>query len=203
MWKEFINKTKNREPQHLILEAISHFENPFGYYSLDLGCGSGVDSLAMRDAGFFVHAIDGELEAIKLLENKHRIFPVHQNIENFEFSTIYHIVVAWNSLPFLKKKDAKKVIEDIKKSLLPGGIFVFSLFGKHDGFVKNKKAISFSFKELMSQLKGFNMVHFSEKEEEYLSVAGEMKHWHLFTGIIQKPKIKSLASKTNDTEPKP
>jgi tellurite methyltransferase len=186
MWDSFVNKTKDRKPVPLVMEALSRIKEPEGKVALDLGCGAGVEVRAIREAGFFVYAVDSEPEAIKNLDGILSVITFSGYMEHFAFNIPCDLVVAWNSLPFLKKNDAKKVILRVKESLNPEGLFVFSVFGKKDGFVKQGLANGFARQEIKNCLSGMKLLHFSETEKEAVDASGEMKHWHLFTGIAQK-----------------
>jgi SAM-dependent methyltransferase len=193
MWKEFIEITKNRKPWPLVLEAISYVKSPIGKHALDLGCGGGVDTIALSNAGFIVDAIDSEPTASNIFKNNPDISSdsvklIIKPMEHFDFSNKnYDFVVAWNSLPFIKKEDAMELIKSVINSLNSGGVFVFSVFGENDGFVKEGKACVFYKDELIVLLDGMTPLHFEEIERGGHTASGEIKHWHFFTGIVQKP----------------
>src|SRR6266508_2451691 len=62
-WTEHYDENEDRAPREMLLEVLDAFgsEEP---QAVDLGCGSGIETLAMLERGWSVFAIDAEEEAI-------------------------------------------------------------------------------------------------------------------------------------------
>src|SRR6266511_5041646 len=62
-WTEYYDENEDRAPREMLLEVLDAFgsEEP---QAVDLGCGSGIETLAMLERGWSVFAIDAEEEAI-------------------------------------------------------------------------------------------------------------------------------------------
>jgi 2-polyprenyl-3-methyl-5-hydroxy-6-metoxy-1,4-benzoquinol methylase len=180
-WKKFAVETKNRNPWPLVTEAIS-ISRCTGL-ALDIGSGGGADSRAMNDAGFLVYAIDSEPQALRNVKGLGGIMPLKIDLAK-EKSELpkgkYNMVVAYNSLPFFGRKNAFEIMSETKMRMSKRGVFVFSLFGKDDDFVKRKKAFSVTKEEIYRKFKGWEMVHFIEEHKT------EGKKWHILKGILRK-----------------
>jgi len=56
-WADHYDESEDREPRELLLEALSRF-GPGSHDAVDLGCGSGIDTLAILERGCQVFATD-------------------------------------------------------------------------------------------------------------------------------------------------
>ena len=118
---------------------LEHFYNqaPKGA-ALDIGFGKGNDSIFLADKEFQVTAIDTKKDNIDDLVRVAKEKNLHISAElidvrKFEFRPdTYEIITAMNSLFFLNGNEFKTIIENIKKSLKPGGIAIISSFTVND-----------------------------------------------------------------------
>lgn len=63
-WADYYDENEDREPRELLLEALSRFGSG-PHDAVDLGCGSGIDTLAILERGWRVFATDAEAEGIR------------------------------------------------------------------------------------------------------------------------------------------
>ena len=109
-------------------ELYAHFEPllPAGASILDLGCGSGRDSLHFIKAGYSVTAVDGSKElctlAEKLLEQPVRCMLY----EEWDYTDTFDGVWACSSLLHVPKSELPKTIRRISDALKPSGILYAS-----------------------------------------------------------------------------
>jgi len=68
-WADYYDENEDREPRELLLEALSRF-GPGSHDAVDLGCGSGIDTLAILERGWRVFATDAEAEGIRRLRSR-------------------------------------------------------------------------------------------------------------------------------------
>ncbi|MFH1979216.1 MAG: class I SAM-dependent methyltransferase, partial [Patescibacteria group bacterium] len=107
---------------------LEHFYNqvPKGA-ALDIGFGRGNDSIFLASKGFGVTAIDTKKnntdDLIRIAkENNLSVKAEMIDVRKFEFrQDAYEIIVAMNSLFFLSGNEFKTIIQNVKKSLKPGG----------------------------------------------------------------------------------
>jgi SAM-dependent methyltransferase len=106
-----------------------------GAMILDLGCGSGRDSLAFKQLGYKVTAVDGSPEfaayAEKLIGQK----VICATFSNLELSNgSYNLVWACASLLHVPYKELPAIIKKISGFLKPEGIFYMSFkYGTFEG----------------------------------------------------------------------
>lgn len=118
---EYYNKNAKKYYDDTVNADMSYFRDKFlskvkpGGTILDLGCGTGRDSKAFKEAGYKVVAVDGSSElcklATKLIGQEVKCF----TFEDFEPNEKYDGVWACSSLLHIPKDEIKKVI----KKLLP------------------------------------------------------------------------------------
>lgn len=189
-WDKFIEVTKNRKPVGFLLEVAEKLKSPKGL-ALDLGCGAGVDAKYLAENGFQVEAVDLDKNCLIQTEKICKGLPVaviQKNIIDYEIKTnAYQIIISWNTLPFLKKEEAIKVLSGIQEGLIQGGFFVFGLFGPEDGWAKNHPEMSFgTVEELERLLSKMEFIKLLEERQRKPAATGEIKFWHQIQGIAKK-----------------
>lgn len=109
-------------------------ELPKGGEILDLGCGSGRDSLAFLNAGFRVTPADGSEQICRITGGRLGI-PVRQmDFEELEEREAYDGIWACASLLHLPLSKLTKEFERISDALRPGGILYASFkYGDFEG----------------------------------------------------------------------
>ncbi len=138
---------------------------------LDIGFGNGRDSIFLASKGFKVTAIDTKKNNVDDLaraakENNFSIKTELKDARKFEFrSDTYEIIVAMNSLFFLNGNEFKIIIENIKKSLKPGGIAIISSFTVDDSLFKKLERTANKIDKQNFQDNAENSWFFLQKEE--------------------------------------
>ncbi len=128
--KDFIENTKDIDMSEFYLEFLPMIPNAGRI--LDIGCGSGRDSLYFQNRGFEVYAIDSSEEMIhyvsSFLGEKAQMKDVMEiNEDNF-----YDGIWACASLLHLKKDEISKVFEKISRAMKNDSVFYLSF--KHGDF---------------------------------------------------------------------
>lgn len=188
-WDKFVQATKNRKPIGFLVEAVKKIKSS-KRLALDLGCGAGIDAKYLAENGFQVEAIDFNQDSINQTEELCKglsITVIQSNIIDYEIKPDnYQLIISWNTLPFLKKEDAKKVLYNIQKGLAKEGIFVFGLFGVKDDWAKNHPEMSFwTITELQNLLSEIKFIKILEIKDRKPGATGEVKFWHQIQGIAQ------------------
>lgn len=188
-WGSFVSATKSRKPISYIDEAARLLEKRG--LAVDLGSGAGVDARHLAEIGFQVMAIDNDSAALRATKALCKGLAV--NVKRNDIRKVrlppgsVSLVIAWNSLPFLKKSDFKRVMQMIQIALIQGGIFVFSVFGPDDGWAKNRTDMSFVSRHEFEQC--LNQARFIEVRETWREgpdALGNAKFWHRLQGITRK-----------------
>ena len=107
---------------------------PMGGRVLDLGCGSGRDSLAFLKAGLSVDAIDGSEQMVKAASGLTGLPVAHATFSGYEPKGPYDGIWACSSLLHVPAAQLAGVIAKYACALAPGGTFYLSFkLGFHDG----------------------------------------------------------------------
>lgn len=143
-WIDLKNHLKGSygyEPESLIMEYIDEIDKG---KVLDLGVGTGRNSLFLSTAGFSIEGIDIIEDNIKNYLNKAKTLNLDvvgkvADIRDIEIKEDEYslIIISW-VLNFFNKKDIDSIISKIKKGLKPNGVVYFSVFSIEDDFyIKN------------------------------------------------------------------
>ena len=130
--KKFIASTANIE--FSALQKAFADMLPEGCRILDLGCGSGRDSLAFLKAGLAVDAVDGSAEMVKAASELTGLRVEHATFADFEPKGEYDGIWACSSLLHVPAAELPAIVSKYAAALKPGGRFYLSFkIGEHDG----------------------------------------------------------------------
>lgn len=136
-----LKETYGHEPESLLMEYIGEIDKG---KVLDLGVGTGRNSLFLSTADFQVEGVDIIEKNIENYLNKAKTLNLEvvgsvADIRDFEIKENEYslIIISW-VLNFFNKKEVDKIISKIKKGLKPNGVVYFSVFSiKDDFYLKN------------------------------------------------------------------
>ena len=100
---------------------------PEGGSILDLGCGSGRDSLAFYEDEFEVTPLDGSEEMCALAEIHTDLEVLHMMFEELDFDEVFDGVWACASLLHVPENQMPDILKKIGQALKPGGVLFLSL----------------------------------------------------------------------------
>lgn len=102
---------------------------------LDLGCGSGRDSLAFYEQGYDVTPLDASEEMCKLAEIHTGIEVLHMAYEDMEFDEVFDGIWGCGALVHVPEKELEEILERIIDAMCQGGILFLSFReGDFEGF---------------------------------------------------------------------
>lgn len=102
---------------------------------LDLGCGSGRDSLAFYEQGYDVTPLDASEEMCKLAEIHTGIEVLHMTYEDMEFDEVFDGVWGCAALIHVPEKEIEDILEKIIDAMCRNGILFLSFRkGDFEGF---------------------------------------------------------------------
>ncbi len=106
---------------------------PAGGRVLDLGCGSGRDSLAFLKEGFQVDAMDGSAAMAKAASELTGLPVAHALFCDYEPQGPYDGIWACSSLLHVPARELPATVSKYAEALRPGGVFYLSFkLGDHD-----------------------------------------------------------------------
>ncbi len=105
--------------------------------AIDIGTGNGNNALFLASEGFKVDAIDINKNAVEALKERSKELNLElnadvQDVRQFSFDKKYDVILAIQSLVFMKKSEFKIIISKIKESLNIGGVAMISSFTTAD-----------------------------------------------------------------------
>ena len=182
-------------PRETLLQALAAFEadgRPPGL-AVDLGCGSGRDTLELLRRGWRVVAVDAEPAAIELLlghpdaaSRRARLETVVARLADAEWPEAW-LVNASFSLPFCRPAEFERTWRRIVSSLGGGGRFCGQLFGDRDGWAPADDMTFHSHAQVEELVAGLDVERLDELEEDGHTAVGDPKHWHVFHLVARKP----------------
>ncbi len=94
---------------------------------LDLGCGSGRDSLTLEEQGCLVTALDGSEEMCKLAEIYIDKPVLCMTYDEMDFDQVFDGIWACASLVHLAPEEMKRILEKLRQALKNDGVLYFSV----------------------------------------------------------------------------
>ena len=134
--EEYFNSTLNVDMTNTYKEFLKLV--PEGGKILDLGCGSGRDSMNFIKLGYEVTAVDGAKELAKkasVLLGKEVIL---STFEELELKEKFHGIWACASLLHIKREDLKIVLNNLYNNLEDNGVFYMSFKYGEKEYVDDK-----------------------------------------------------------------
>jgi SAM-dependent methyltransferase len=186
-WSDYYEANEGRAPRDQLIDGLATFAEPGN--AVDLGCGSGIDTLAMLDRGWRVLAIDAQAEAMDRLRtragDRSELLTAVSPMEDADLPSA-DLVWASYSLFFCDPARFPDVWGRIRAAVRPGGRFAGELLGERDTWALTGEETAFSRTEAEALFEGWTVERFEEEENDGEACSGP-KHWHLFHVIAQAP----------------
>lgn len=122
--QEFNNSTFFVDMTNIYHEFLRYLKP--NSYLLDVGCGSGRDSLFFKNSGYFVDAFDYSLELVKIARQQTGIEVKHQSFLDLDQQDQYDGIWACASLLHCERSELPQVLLKIIKALKINGICYMS-----------------------------------------------------------------------------
>ena len=173
-------------PLKMAFEQLTDITDKF--FAADLGCGSGIDTLAMLDKGWNVLATDIDEHSIELLK-KHacdnRLKVAIQSFEELSLPSL-DLVNASMALPFCSPSHFPACWDNITQSIKTHGIFCGHFFGINDSWAQRPGMNFISRKDFNILFQKFELLWTEEIEKDGKTISGATKHWHIFSVVARK-----------------
>lgn len=184
--KRYIEKTKDRLPKSALVRLVKEIEPG---KAIELGIGSGTDTIHLLKSGWNVDAVDineeGRNRVQKAIESEQedKFVFIKRKFEDLKLQkNQYDLVVGFDSLHFCDKEFFQEFFNTISGALKTNGYFIGNLLGDKDSWkkIKNNSMVFFSREEIVNLFKEYEIVFLKENESDGQTISGKPKHWHSF-----------------------
>lgn len=134
--KSYIESTLSIDMSHLYKDFLKHI--PKDGHILDLGCGSGRDSLEFIKRGYNITAVDGSKELSIATSKVIGQEVICNKFEDLQLTEKFHGIWACASLLHINKRDLINVIKNISSNLEDNGVFYMSFKYGEDEYIDEK-----------------------------------------------------------------
>ncbi len=189
-WRVYYEANDARAPRDMLLEVLDAF-GPGEHRAADLGCGAGIDTLAMLERGWSVYATDAEPEAIDRLEARvpatlsPRLTTAVVPMESVAIPSV-DLLWAGYSLFFCRPDRFAHVWSTVRSAVRPGGRFGGQLLGDRDTWAPKEDISSSTQDAARALFDGWSIERFDEEDEDGEACSGP-KHWHVFHVVARAP----------------
>lgn len=126
---------------------------PEGGSILDLGCGSGRDTLAFYEDEYEVTPLDGSEEMCALAEIHTGLEVLHMTFDELDFDEVFDGVWACASLLHVPEEDMPDILKKVGMALKPGGhLFLSVKEGDFEGIRDERYFVDYSKRKLIDTL---------------------------------------------------
>ena len=181
-WLEYQNNTMDMGP-HTITKYL--LENYSFKRIIDLGCGSGNDTLYLLDNGKEVIGIDAflnEEEILKRASHKESLELINDTFENVTLPKS-DCILSLYALSFCKKDYFTDLMNKIYESLYDKGLLVANIFGERDDRHLDDDIITLNKEEILTILKLYDILKWDEYEYDR---DRDQSHIHYYEFIARK-----------------
>ena len=193
-WRRYYDRTATRPPRRTLAFALDRFDAapPPVRRAVDLGCGTGRDTVAMLAREWRVLAIDAEPAALAGLRSRGDLPPdaaLETRVARFEEARWGRCALLNSSfaLPLVPPPQFAALWPRLMRSLVSGGRLACQLFGTRDGWAGSETITFHSRAEVDALLAPLHIEHFREEETDSITPRGTPKHWHLFHIVARNP----------------
>jgi SAM-dependent methyltransferase len=191
-WTAYYDSQGERAPRDLLLSSLDAF-GPGARDAIDLGCGTGIETVAILRRGWRVFAVDAEPVGIDRLlvraspPERERLDAQVGSIEDVELPSA-DLVWAGYSLFFVPPQRFATTWRGIRASVRPGGRFAGQLLGERDTWAAGGDVNAHRRADAEAFFDGWTLERFDEEENDGDACSGP-KHWHLFHVVARAPGV--------------
>lgn len=195
-------KEKKFPPSATLLKALTLFENEklSAKQAIDLGCGTGIDTMELLRKHWKVTAIDNQIGALNQLQQQ--AFPfidqdlklIHGSFECIDLPAVNFINASF-SLPFCPPDNFEDLWRNIENAICSGGRFAGHFFGTNDSWSTNNEMTFLNEKQIYHLFNSFSIEWMEESKRDGKTIGGKEKHWHVFHVVAKKLPVQAAAVK--------
>ncbi len=193
-WAPFHRQTSGRPRRELLARTLGCFdvEDRSPGVAVDLGCGSGADTLELLRRGWRVHAVDADPNGLAVLRQMvpddalGGALALHvAQFEDFEFPECDQIWAAY-SWPYCQRDQWPGLWRRMVAALRPGGRIAGDIFGEKHEWAVETAIQCFPEAAVRDLLQGL-VVEAFDVEDGVRPSGGVITRWHAFGIAARKP----------------
>lgn len=195
-WSEFQRLTAKAPPRPMLLKSLELF-NGFTGFAVDLGCGSGIDTIKLINSGWRVCAVDATVngfENIKSSIPQEKLINLELKQEFFEYLSIPEADLVYSSfsIPFCKPESFDVFWNKIITAIKSGGRFAGNLFGDKDEWSGINDMTFKTQEQVFDLFKELQIEYFNEIYADGPTAISTTKKWHIFEVIAKRGYCKEM-----------
>ncbi|MCU7728129.1 class I SAM-dependent methyltransferase [Actinoplanes sp. KI2] len=188
-WADYNDRQAGRSVRELCAELIGLAGPGAGRRAVDLGCGAGIETRALLDAGWRVHAIDsapGTAERVLATAGAdERLRIEERDLALPDELPPADLVYSGYSLQYLPPESFAPAWRRIRSSLRPGGWLAVNLLGDRDEWAGTPGETFLDEPAVRRLAEGLEVVKLVEEDADGPAWSGT-KHWHVFHLIARR-----------------
>jgi trans-aconitate methyltransferase len=195
-WAAYNDHQVGRDVRPLCLNVIALAGDGAGRVAIDFGCGAGVETRALLEAGWDVHAIDtAPSTGARVLMTTAGVGLERLSIDVGDFHDLItlprtDLFYAGYSLPFVHPDMFPEIWTVIRNSLRLGAWMAVDLFGERDAWAGSRNMTFFTESSARGLFDGLEVASFTEEELDGPAFGGP-KRWHIFRVIARQPPLRA------------
>jgi SAM-dependent methyltransferase len=189
-WNDYYEVVAGRPPREFLVSTLKRFDS--AGVAIDLGCGTGSETVFLLEQGWQVLAVDQQDEAIQTLLSSvspsvaDRLQTLVASFERLDLPPA-DLIWAGLSLPFCHPSHFESLWSTIHSALVPGGRFIGDFFGPHHAWTGDKEMTFHTKEQVIAMCKEFELEYMLEGEGELLTALNGIQQWHMFTISARLP----------------
>ncbi|MGX6602953.1 class I SAM-dependent methyltransferase [Micromonosporaceae bacterium Da 78-11] len=186
-WAAYNARQPGRPVRELCRRAMDLAGPGAGRTAIDLGCGAGVETRALLDAGWRVLAVDGEpgtpARLLRTIGGRHDRLTVRTGhfAEVADLPTA-DLIYAGYALPYQNRDSFDRLWTLIRAA--QRGVLAVNLFGERDAWAGEPSMTFLTSAEVRARTAGLSVEHWHEEDEVGPAFSGP-KHWHVFDLVVR------------------
>jgi hypothetical protein len=194
-WSKYLDETQyDVTASKPMLYALALFkkEGITSGYAVDIGAGTGKDTLYLLNHHWRVLAQDGSPKAINIIltraKQMHLPTPDTQvsDFTAMQLPNDVDLINANLALPFAAPKDFPAVWQNVVQHIRVGGRFSGNFFGSKDGFATDNQMTFLTKQQLLDLFKSFKIESLTTRQGNYTEANGTVKYWQIWDIVARK-----------------
>jgi trans-aconitate methyltransferase len=192
-WAVYNAAQRGRAVRPLFAQVLALAGEGRGRHAIDLGCGGGVEALALLEAGWTVYALDNNWASLAQLRQDAAEKPQHLlHTQVADFNDLpglpeADLIYAGYALPFTRPVQFESMWATVLSSLRPGGWLAVNLFGDRDSWADNPEQTFLTETAARALFAELDVERFDVQDEDGVAFSGP-NHWHVFSVIATHPR---------------